>query len=152
MPRAAISGRLGCGALVSLGGDIAVAGQTPVGGFCVGIADICGDPHPDATVSIESGGLATSGVGRRHWTVDGRPAHHLIDPATGRPVDSPWRTVSVAAGSCVDANTAATAAMIMGAGAVAWLGDQGLPSRLVGTDGAVLTVAGWPADGADEAR
>jgi len=147
-----IAGRLGCGVLVSLGGDIAVAGEAPVGGFCVGIADICGDPHPAATVSIDNGGLATSGVGRRHWTVDGRPAHHLIDPATGRPVDSPWRTVSVAAGCCVDANTAATAAMIMGTDAVEWLGGARLPSRLVRTDGAVLTVAGWPADGPDGPR
>ena len=60
------------------------------------------------------------------------PVHHLVDPTTGRPVDSPWRTVSVAAGSCVDANTASTAAMIMGerrrrAGSV----SSGLPARLV---------------------
>ncbi|HUD18300.1 MAG TPA: FAD:protein FMN transferase [Acidimicrobiales bacterium] len=144
-----IAATLGCGVLVSLGGDIAVAGKAPAGGFCVGIADICGDTVPETTVSIDSGGLATSGVGRRHWTLDGRPAHHLVDPATGRPVDSPWRTVSVAAGSCVDANTASTAAMIMGADAVEWLGGAGLPARLVRTDGDVLTVAGWPADGTD---
>jgi thiamine biosynthesis lipoprotein len=144
-----IAATLGCGVLVSLGGDIAVAGPAPAGGFCVGIADICGDTVPETTVSIDSGGLATSGVGRRHWTLDGRPAHHLVDPATGRPVDSPWRTVSVAAGSCVDANTASTAAMIMGADAVEWLGDAGLPARLVRTDGGVQTVAGWPADGTD---
>lgn len=144
-----IASNLGCGALVSLGGDMAVAGQAPVGGFCVGIADVCGDTVPDTAVSIDSGGLATSGVGRRHWTLDGRPAHHLVDPATGRPVDSPWRTVSVAAGSCVDANTASTAAMIMGAGAAEWLGDAGLPARLVRTDGDVVTVAGWPSDRMD---
>jgi thiamine biosynthesis lipoprotein ApbE len=148
----AIAAQLACGVLVSLGGDIAVAGQAPVGGFSVGLADICGDPHPPATVSIDNGGLATSGVGRRHWTIDGRPAHHLIDPATGRPVDSPWRTVSVAAGSCVDANTASTAAMIMGADGVEWLGGAGLPARLVRTDGTVVTVAGWPADGTDVPR
>lgn len=144
-----IAARLGCGVLVSLGGDIAVAGPAPAGGFCVGLADICGEPHAQATVSVDNGGLATSGVGRRHWTLDGRPAHHLIDPATGRPVDSPWRTVSVAAGSCVDANTASTAAMIMGADTAEWLGGVGLPARLVRTDGTVVTVAGWPADGTD---
>ncbi len=141
-----IAFRLGCGSLVSLGGDVSVAGATPVAGFCVGVADVCGHPDPLATVSIDSGGLATSGVGRRHWTLDGRPAHHLIDPATGRSVASPWRTVSVAAGSCVDANTASTAAMIMGEDAVAWLDDAGLPARLVRTDGTVMTLAGWPVD------
>jgi FAD:protein FMN transferase len=141
-----IAFRLGCGTLVSIGGDIAVAGPAPAGGFCVGIADVCGHPDPRATVSIDSGGLATSGVGRRRWTLDGRPAHHLVDPATGRSVVSPWRTVSVAAGSCVDANTASTAAMIMGEDAMAWLDGAGLPARLVRTDGVVLTVARWPVD------
>ncbi len=147
-----IAVRLGCGVMVSLGGDIAVAEPAPAGGFCVGIADVCGDPRPRATVSIDSGGLATSGVGRRHWRINGRPAHHLVDPATGRPVDSPWRTVSVAAGSCVDANTASTAAVIMGGDAVEWLRGAGLPARLVRTDGVVLTLAGWPNDGTDGPR
>lgn len=105
----AITSRLGCGALVSLGGDIAVGGDAPDGGFSVGIADVCGDPAAPVAVSIVSGGLATSGIGNRHWTLGGHPVHHLIDPATGRSVDSPWRTVSVAACSCVDANTGSTA-------------------------------------------
>jgi len=147
-----VEARLGCGVQVSLGGDIAVAGHAPSGGFRVGIADVCGDSHPETTVAISSGGVATSGIGRRHWTLDGRPAHHLVDPTSGLSVDSPWRTVSVAAGSCVDANTASTGAMLMGADAVEWLGGAGLPARLVGIDDVVLTVAGWPADGTDEPR
>jgi thiamine biosynthesis lipoprotein len=142
-----ITRRLGCGTLVSLGGDIAVAGPTPEGGFAVGIADICGDPDAPVAVTIASGGLATSGIGRRHWTIDGRPAHHLVDPATGLPADTPWRTVSVAAGSCVDANTASTAAMIMGDPAPTWLEERHLPARLVGRDGDIRTVAGWPEEG-----
>jgi thiamine biosynthesis lipoprotein len=144
---AEIALRFGCGVLVSLGGDIAVAGPAPADGFCVGIADVCDDPAPPVSVSIDSGGLATSGVGRRHWTLDGRPAHHLVDPASGRSVVSPWRTVSVAAGSCIDANTASTAAMVMGGDAPEWLAAAGLPARLVRNDGEVVTVGGWPADG-----
>jgi thiamine biosynthesis lipoprotein len=145
-----IAARLGCGVLVSLGGDVAVAGPPPRGGFAIGIADVCGDPDAPQTVSIESGGLATSGIGRRHWTLGGVPVHHLIDPATGLPVDGPWRTVSVAAGSCVDANTGSTAAMVKGRGAAAWLERQHLPARLVDVHGAVTTVAGWPG-GSDDA-
>jgi thiamine biosynthesis lipoprotein len=60
--------------------------------------------------------------------------HHLIDPNTGRSVSSAWRTASVAASSCLDANIASTAAIVRGEGAVAWLSELKLPSRLVDTD------------------
>ena len=82
---AAIADELGCGTMVSLGGDIAVA-NAPEGGFTVGIADICGDRTTTVRVSIESGGLATSGIGRRHWTL-GRPP----GPPPGQPRDRPAR-------------------------------------------------------------
>lgn len=143
---ALIAARLGCGILVSLGGDVAVDGEPPTGGFHIGIADVCGDPAAPLAVAIESGGLATSGVGNRHWTLGGHQVHHLLDPATGLPVDTPWRTASVAAGSCVDANTATTAAMVKGEAAVTWLERACLPARLVRKDGSTVTVAGWPAD------
>jgi len=140
----AIAARLGCGVLVSLGGDLTVRGA-PEDGFRVGLADVCGGPS-SVTVAIASGGLATSGTGSRQWLLGGHPVHHLIDPATGLPVESCWRTASVAAGSCADANTASTAAMIKGSGAVDWLEERRLPARLVGLDGATITVAGWPPD------
>ncbi|MGD0394489.1 MAG: FAD:protein FMN transferase [Acidimicrobiales bacterium] len=147
-----IASHLHCGVLVSLGGDVAVCGSAPEGGFSIGIADVCGDAEAPVTVAVASGGLATSGIGKRHWTVGGLPVHHLIDPSTGLPVDSPWKTVSVAAASCVDANTASTAAMVMGRSAVSWLGEQRLPSRLVGLDGTTVAVAGWPDETTDAAR
>jgi len=55
-----------------------------------------------------------------------------------------WRTVSVAAASCVDANTASTAAIVRGEAAPSWLESTGLPSRLVRAEGSVTCVAGWP--------
>ncbi len=163
---AAIAAELGCGVLVSLGGDVAV-GHAPPGGFPVRIADVAGgwgdarrvgvdsQPHhgeastpaPPPVVTVSSGGLATSGVGRRHWALGGQPVHHLVDPSTGLPVDPVWRTVSVAAATCLDANTASTAAMVLGPLAVPWLNDHRLPARLVASDGRVTTVAGWPSDG-----
>jgi len=76
--------------------------------------------------------------------------HHILDPRTGLPAAPVWRTVSVAAGSCVDANTASTAAIIRGREAPSWLAGLGLPARLVDEAGAVLTVAGWPAEGDDQ--
>ena len=72
--------------------------------------------------------------------------HHILDPRTGLPAEPVWRTVSVAAGTCADANAASTAAVIRGRAALGWLAGLGLPSRLVDATGAVFTVAGWPDD------
>jgi FAD:protein FMN transferase len=144
-----IAGRLGGGVLVSLGGDIAVAGPAPADGWRVRVTDdhAAGPDAPGQTVTISSGGLATSSTTVRTWAVGGgQRAHHIINPATGEPARSCWRTVSVAAGSCVDANTASTAAIIRSAAALPWLSDAGLPARLVRTDGSVETTAGWPRD------
>ncbi len=144
----------GAGVLVALGGDVAVAGDAPLGGWSVRVADdhrACGPDgapaaSPGQTVAIHSGGLATSSTTVRRWRRGDRVLHHLLDPATGRPVDGPWRTVSVAAASCLDANTASTAAMVRGACAVDWLDSIGLPGRLVGHRGETVTVGDWPAE------
>jgi FAD:protein FMN transferase len=141
-----IARQLGCGVLVSLGGDIAVAGPAPAGGWQVRVTDdhAAGSDAPGQTVAISSGGLATSSTTVRAWARGGRRMHHIVDPATGEPARSCWRTVSVAAGSCTDANIACTAAIIRGASALAWLGDLALPARLVRENGSVQTTAGWP--------
>ncbi|HEV7627251.1 MAG TPA: FAD:protein FMN transferase, partial [Streptomyces sp.] len=72
--------------------------------------------------------------------------HHIVDPRTGAPAEGGWRTVSVAARSCVDANTATTASIVLGPAAPGWLSERRLPARLVADDGTAHTVAGWPAD------
>ena len=151
---ARIAATVGCGALVNLGGDISVAGQPPEGGWLVGVADDATFDTTTASVEarqvivIMDGGLATSSVLGRAWQRGDERLHHIIDPRTGRPAQSCWRAVSVAAASCVDANIASTAAILRGARAIAWLERLRLPSRLTGTDGSVVTAAGWPAPGA----
>jgi thiamine biosynthesis lipoprotein len=134
--------------LVSLGGDIAVAGPAPAGGWRIRVTDdhAAGPGAPGQTVAITSGGLATSSTTVRAWPRDGQRMHHIVDPATGQPARGCWRTVSVAAGSCVDANAASTAAIVLGAAAAEWLRDRSLPARLVRQDGLVETTAGWPHD------
>jgi FAD:protein FMN transferase len=134
------------GVLVSLGGDIAVAGLPPLGGWPVNIADSSdsGD-GPGQVVRLEAGGLATSSVTGRRWRWAGRPVHHILDPCTGFPADGPWRTASVAAASCAEANAASTAAIVAGPDAEAWLASAGLPARLTSHDGAVRLLGGWPA-------
>jgi thiamine biosynthesis lipoprotein len=138
------------GVIVSLGGDVAVAGDPPHGGWSVGIADDHAAPFPEngPAVGIQSGGLATSGTCVRRWTTATGQAHHIIDPRRGAPADTPWRTVSVAAASCVDANTASTAAMVLGDDAPDWLAQRRLPARLVRNDGSVICVADWPREAA----
>jgi thiamine biosynthesis lipoprotein ApbE len=136
----------GGGVLVSLGGDIAVAGKAPVDGWAIQASDDSAAAISDTeeTIAITSGGIATSGTTVRRWVRGGVMLHHIIDPATGMPVQSRWRTATVAAGTCVDANIASTAAIVMGEDAVDWLRIQGLPARLVELDGRVHRVAGWP--------
>jgi FAD:protein FMN transferase len=135
---------LGCGVLVSLGGDLATAGPAPEGGWLVGVGDDHRAAAPgDPVVTIRSGALATSSVTQRAWRRGGRAVHHIVDPRTGDLPAPVWRTVSVAARTCVDANAAATAAIVRGDGADAWLDGAGLPARLVGHDGRVVTVGGW---------
>ncbi len=142
---------LGCGVLVGLGGDISVAGPPPEGGWRIRVQDITGRPEdppagPAAVVAIRAGGLATSSTTARRWRRGGDVLHHILDPRTGLPAAVHWRTVSVAAASCVDANTASTAAIIRGPQALHWLSNLGLPARLVDTAGTVRTVGGWPAE------
>jgi thiamine biosynthesis lipoprotein len=144
-----IADEIGCGVLVSLGGDIAVAGDVPSGGWSVRVQDVTGRPDvlpegQSALIAICGGGLATSSTVARRWQRGGDLMHHILDPRTGWPVQSTWRTVTVAAGSALDANIASTAAIIRNRGAERWLTKLGLPSRLVAVDGSVTTVAGWP--------
>src|SRR6266536_1057064 len=146
---ARLADRLGCGVLVSLGGDIAVGGQAPGVGWRVRVQDVTGHPDdpprgPAEVITIGAGGLATSGTALRRWRRGGVPLHHILDPRTRLPATGVWRTVSVLAGTAVEANIASTAAIIRGAAAVGWLENLGLPARLVAVDGSVRQVAGWP--------
>jgi thiamine biosynthesis lipoprotein len=97
------------GALVDLGGDLALGGQTPDGGpWRVAIAD----PHRAGgilgTLVLDAGGVATSGRDRRRFG-PGRSLHHLIDPATGAPAAAGPLTVTVVAPDPAEAEAHATA-------------------------------------------
>jgi thiamine biosynthesis lipoprotein len=142
----AAAGTAAGGVLVALGGDIATAGRPPEGGWLIHVTDDhrAGKDAPGQTISIQSGGLATSSIVTRRWLHAGQPMHHILDPRTGVPVRTPWRTVSVAAATCADANIASTAAVVLGERAAAWLDGQGLPARLVALDGASIVTGGWP--------
>ena len=148
----AIADRLGCGVLVNLGGDIAVAGQAPDGGWRIGVDDgVTGRPAPGQRdhqrppcVAVQAGGVATSSPGVRGWRRGDQVMHHIVVPATGQPADVYWAAVSVAGATCVDANIASTAAIIRGRPAQQWLQELAMPARLARPDGRVVTTGGWP--------
>ena len=161
---AAAVAELGCGALVSLGGDIATAGPAPHrraaagpppgvasggaeqdGYWRVRVQD--GRDEPGTTVTLPAGAaIATSSTAHRRWRRGEHLLHHILDPRTGLPAAPVWRTATVAADTCVRANTATTAALVRGERGLAYVGGTGLAARLVAADGSVLTVNGWPAD------
>ncbi len=152
--RAAMAAAGSGGVLVSLGGDVAAGGEAPRGGWPVLIADehrqsvrsarSSPGAAPTQVVRLPGGAIATSSTTCRQWWRAGKLMHHIVDPRTGEPAAGPWRTVSVAAATCAEANAAATAAIVAGDGAAAWLEEKQMPARLVSHDNAVLTVAGWP--------
>ena len=103
---------------------------------------------PERAIAIAEGGLATSGQGRRRWLTTSGPAHHLIDPRTGRSADTGWWAVSALAASATTANVAATAGMLLDEDAPAWFAERGLHglfTRWSGSGRATAhTVGQWP--------
>lgn len=85
---------------------------------------------------VQDAGVATSGIGRRSWLgPDGAPAHHLLDPATGRPAFTGVVQATAVAPTALDAEIRAKAALLSGPDRAAdWLPDGGV---LVLDDGAV---------------
>lgn len=117
----------GAPVLVNFGGDLAVSGPRADGSaWQVGVE------RPDSAeaallLDLTSGALATSGDARRYLLKDGVRYGHILDPRDGWPVRGAPRSVTVAAGSCSEAGTLATLAMLQGERAEAWLAEQGVP-------------------------
>jgi thiamine biosynthesis lipoprotein len=143
---ARIADHLQTGVLVSVGGDVAVAGPPPPGGWAIGIAADSGVPTPevDQVVAIRQGGLASSSTAVRTWRVGTDTVHHILNPSTGYSAEPYWRLVSVAGASCVDANALSTAAVVWGESALEHLHPFDRAVRLVRRDGEVVTLGGWP--------
>jgi len=138
---------VGTGVLVELGGDIATAGPTPDGGWQVLVRDTEDDAACQVTLAADSA-IATSSTVRRTWRRGGVRIHHVVDPRTAAPAAPVWRSATVAASSCVEANTASTAAIVLGRDAVGWLSERGLTARLVDQQHRVVRVGSWPREAA----
>jgi FAD:protein FMN transferase len=129
-------------AVVSVGGDVRIA--RPDGRpWRVAVSE-----HPDRppaeTIAMRAGAVATSTTRVRRWTRHGVRRHHLLDPRTGLPAPEVWRTVTAVAETCVAANTATTAAVVLGTPAPVWLGSAASAARLVHRSGRVHRLGSWP--------
>jgi thiamine biosynthesis lipoprotein len=112
--------------LVNFGGDLLVTRPRRDGEpWKVGIeaTDVAGSAS--RVVLLSRGGLATSGDTKRYVIHQGVRYGHVLDARTGWPVRDAARSVTVAAPTCTEAGMLATLAMLQGAGAEAFLEDQG---------------------------
>ena len=106
--------------LVDAGGDIRVMGAPALWGtWPVAIAHPLRPEEDVVRFGLSNGAIATSSRVRRAWLVGGRPAHHLIDPRTGQPAQTPLLSASVIAPTTVMAGVLSKVLMIRG--------EQGLP-------------------------
>lgn len=141
---------LGCGVLVGLGGDLASAGPGPhedgrPGHWQIMVQDLPADPAQ--YISLAPGfAVATSSTQKRRWKHQGTQVHHILDPRFGLPAEPVWRSVSVAAPTCLEANAFSTAAIVRGFAALDWFRTEGIAARLVDSRGRVATTGGWPAE------
>jgi thiamine biosynthesis lipoprotein len=66
------------------------------------------------TFELRDGGVATSGIGKRSWLKDGLPAHHLLDPRTGRPAFTGVVQATALAPTALEAEVLPKAAVLSG--------------------------------------
>jgi thiamine biosynthesis lipoprotein len=131
-------------AIVSVGGDLRVArpdGRT----WAVAVSERPGGEVAEM-VHLDRGGLATSSTRVRRWGRRGARRHHLLDPRTGLPAAEVWHCVSAVGDTCAAANTATTAAIVLGADAPPWLSARRVTARLVAADGTVCRTGAWPTE------
>jgi thiamine biosynthesis lipoprotein len=137
----------GVGIMVSIGGDVRVAGTPPdERGWVIAVADEPGGA-PVAELCVADAGVATSGTMHRTWPTPGGTAHHLIDPRTGRPTATGPRAVAVAtvvAGDAAWAEVWTKALVVAGvAHTLDRLDDLRLAGRVRLGDGTVVTNSSW---------
>jgi thiamine biosynthesis lipoprotein len=113
--------------VVNFGGDLASTRPRAHGeAWRIGVEDVAAEGQASRLVLLQSGAIATSGTSKRFLLADGVRYGHILDPTTGWPVENCPRSVTVAAGSCVEAGMWSTLAMLQGARAERFLADQGV--------------------------
>ncbi len=112
--------------LINFGGDLRANRPPPKGPWQVGIERPDTARQAGMLLDLERGALATSGDSRRYVSKEGKRYGHILNPRTGWPVQGAPRSVTVAASSCTEAGLLSTLALLQGAGARAFLEEQGV--------------------------
>jgi thiamine biosynthesis lipoprotein len=104
-----------CGSFaVDCCGDVRIGGRDGLERPVL-VDDPFGRGGPLHELAVAAGGVATSGIGRRSWIgPDGLPAHHLLDPSTGRPAHTGVVQATALAPTAADAEVRAKAALLSG--------------------------------------
>lgn len=111
--------------LVDLGGDIRVIGPYPEDDYWViHIQDPRKEKASVKKLHIKHGGVATSGVYERFVELDGKRYSHLLNPATGWPVEDCPASLTILADQCLVAGSITTIAMLKGKDCAAWLQEN----------------------------
>ena len=134
------------GAVVSLGGNVALAGKKPDGSaFTVGVRDPDDADGLIGTLSLESGFVAVSGDYERYFEENGVRYHHILDGKTGYPSQSGLRSAAVISSDGALADALSTALFVLGEDGALALYESGLydfEAVLVADGGRVVTTPG----------
>lgn len=104
-------------AIINLGGNVVVMGSSPAHkeGWKVGVQD------PDevrgtvvGSVYVTDGSVVTSGIYERYLEVDGVIYHHILDPATGYPVENNISGVTVFTKTSTQGDALSTTLFLLG--------------------------------------
>lgn len=117
----AIMAQADCPALINFGGDLRTTRAKAGGRWAVAIESCDPAKAAGGLLHIGEGAIATSGDARRFLLKEGKRYSHILDPRSGWPVESPPRSVTVAARTCVQAGTLSTLAMLLGPAAESFL-------------------------------
>jgi FAD:protein FMN transferase len=112
--------------LINFGGDLRANRPPAHGPWQVGIERPDAEREATMVLDLEHGALTTSGDSRRFLLRDGIRYGHILNPLTGWPPPDAPRSITVAASSCTEAGLLSTVALLHGAGAQAYLEEQGV--------------------------
>ncbi|MEP7179550.1 MAG: FAD:protein FMN transferase, partial [Pseudonocardiales bacterium] len=125
--------------VIDAGGDCIVRGDGPeADGWHVGVEDPLGGSRPVVVLALRNSACATSSIRLRNWTVGGKPAHHLIDPRTGRPGGAGLLSVTVIGADPAEAEIWSKVLFLHGRDGIAQAAaDRSLPAIWIHQDGGV---------------
>ncbi len=131
-------------ALIDLGGNIVAVGDKAGGSFRIGIKDPLATDSLCAVIEKSDMSVVTSGIYERGFDQDGVRYHHLLDPATGMPVQNTLASVTIVCEASADADALSTACFVMGEERARTLIESlaGTEALFVRRDGTITTTTG----------